>query len=631
MRNIIVVAGLLLSCQAATAQVQKKIPDSKIEKVTVFLEGAQVERSAKVTLPAAGKYELVFMGISPALDEKSIQAKAEGNVVVMAVSQQRNYIYEQTKLEEVKQTEQLRDALVEKIEWQKNLLLVYKQEQTLLEKNQQVSGTANGLRVADLKEAADFQRNRLTELFQKQMETDRLVKKLEADLRKVKQQLGELNVKAEIPTSEIYVTVTVKEPVTSNFTLQYLVKKAGWFPAYDIRVKDIVSPMKLQYKANVFQQSGEDWKDVKLFLCTGNPNENGDKPTIPAWYLRYGFIAAPKPTAVVTTYGNFTVNGTVINDKGEALPGISARLKGTRTGTACDNNGQFRLMARPGDVLIFSGAGVETAEYTVSNSPTMQVVLRPMVLTGTEVVVTSLGSADRDFWGNWNGRSDDGKKKNTERSRESNALETQTSYQPTTTTYEIKDPYTVLNDGKNYMVDIDGFELKVDYEYYTAPKLDPAVYLTAKITDWEELNLLPGEANLFFEGAYLGKTNLNLDNTGDTLNVSLGKDRGVVVKRTLLKEYSNKKFIGSNRTDTRKFEIAVRNNKQLPVTIVVEDQFPISTQKEIEVQDRSYAGAKLDDDTQRLTWQLTVESKKETKLGFAYEVKYPKEKILKLD
>jgi len=161
--------------------------------------------------------------------------------------------------------------------------------------------------------------------------------------------------------------------------------------------------------------------------------------------------------------------------------------------------------------------------------------------------------------------------------------------------------------------------------------LSESAYLTAKIINWQELNLLPGEANLFFEGTFLGKSLLDVAKAGDTLSLSLGKDKGVVVKRTLLKEYSSKRFIGSNRTDTRQYEITIRNNKQLPVNIIVEDQFPISTQKEIEVQDRKYEGARLDEDTQQISWQQTVDAKKETKLSFRYEVKYPKDKTLQLD
>ena len=111
----------------------------------------------------------------------------------------------------------------------------------------------------------------------------------------------------------------------------------------------------------------------------------------------------------------------------------------------------------------------------------------------------------------------------------------------------------------------------------------------------------------------------------------MGKDKGVVAKRTLLKEFSSKKFLGNNKTDSRQYEITVRNNKSQPIDIIIEDQFPISTQKDIEIQDKKYDGAKLNDDNQKLTWILKLESKKESKLSFRYEVKYPKEKTITLD
>ena len=73
---------------------------------------------------------------------------------------------------------------------------------------------------------------------------------------------------------------------------RYLVNQSEWYPTYDIRVQDIAKPLTLQMKANIKQQSGEDWKDVKLFLSTGDPNENGTKPTLIPWYLKYYYPVA---------------------------------------------------------------------------------------------------------------------------------------------------------------------------------------------------------------------------------------------------------------------------------------------------------------------------------------------------
>lgn len=630
MRQLIMPLACLFFLQA-NAQTKKNV-ESKIDKVTVFLDGAQTQRSAKVNL-TPGKYELVFSAISPSIDAQSIQVKAEGQVTVLSVIHQQNFMKEQQKQEEIKELETQKEALLEKIALQRNILNVFKQEEALLVKNQQIGGANTGLKAVDLKEAADFQRNRLTEVYQKQMETDRQIRKQETELSKLNKQLNELNQKADISTSEIHVTVNAKESTTSLFTLTYLVRKSGWYPTYDIRVKDISSPINLQYKANVFQQSGEDWKDVKLFLSTGNPNESGTKPVVNPWFLKYYYPNAfsnqlqGRVAGVSITSTNGVISGKITDSRGNPVPGASITVKGARTGTAADANGNFFINAGSGSpVLVVSAVGMETTEIS-PNSGNTNIILREDSKSLSEVVVTAYGSyRDYDY--------DDGNagaSTNIRKRKEQTALTTSTFYQPTSTVYEIDDPYTILNDGKTYTVEIDGYEVKAQFEYYAAPKYETDAFLTARIADWQELNLLPGEANLFFEGTFLGKSTLDVTNAGDTLNLSLGRDKGVVVKRTLLKEYSSRKFMGSNKTDTRQYEIVVRNNKQQPISITIDDQFPITTMKEIEIQDRKYDGAKLDDDTQKLTWQLTIDTKKEHKVGFRYEVKYPRDKVLQLD
>lgn len=628
MRQLIMPLACLLLLQA-NAQSKKNV-ESKIDKVTVFLEGAQTQRSAKVNL-IPGKYELIFASISPSIDAQSIQVKAEGQVTVLSVIHQQNFMKEQQKQEEIKELEIQKEALQEKIALQRNILNVFKQEEALLVKNQQIGGANTGLKAVDLKEAADFQRNRLTEVYQKQMETDRQIRKQETELAKLNKQLSELNQKADISTSEIHVTVNAKETTNSQFTLTYLVRKSGWYPTYDIRVKDISSPINLQYKANVFQQSGEDWKDVKLFLSTGNPNESGTKPVVSPWFLKYYYpnafvnqLQGKVAGLSVTTY-NGVVSGRITDSRGNPVPGASITVKGARAGSAADANGNFTINAGNGSpVLVVSAVGMETTEISPT-SGYANIILREDSKALSEVVVVGYaGSGDYD--GGYAGASSNIRKR-----KEQTALTTSTLYQPTTTVYEIEDPYTVLNDGKTYTVEIDGYEVKAQYEYYAAPKFETDAFLTARIADWQELNLLPGEANLFFEGTFLGKSTLDVTTAGDTLNLSLGRDKGVVVKRTLLKEYSSRKFMGSNRTDTRQYEIVVRNNKQQPISITIDDQFPVTTMKEIEIQDRKYDGAKLDDDTQKLTWQLIVDPKKENKIGFRYEVKYPRDKVLQLD
>src|SRR6185436_16904910 len=216
-----------------------------------------------------------------------------------------------------------------------------------------------------LKDAADFQRMRLTEIYQKQMEIDKGIKKMEIELGKINLQLITLNQKADLSTSEIVVTVQAKENTTANFIVTYLVKKSGWYPTYDIRVKDISSPVNFQYKANVFQSSGEDWKDVKLFLSTGNPNEKSDKPSINPWYLRYQVYNSP---IIIRGNASFTpgltnnaISRRIVNDKGQPTAGASVVIKGTKTGTTSDENGNFRLqVTNSSNNVIVSTVGYES-------------------------------------------------------------------------------------------------------------------------------------------------------------------------------------------------------------------------------------------------------------------------------
>lgn len=618
--------NLLFAFSFFYANSQKTI-QSKIDTVTVFLKGAQVERSAKQNL-SVGKYDIVFDGISPKIDKQSIQLKAEGKLSILSVTHQINFLKEQHTQEEIKQIDLQKEALLDKVEMEKNMQSVYKQEEQMIIKNQSIKGDNATLKANELKEAADFQRQRLTEIYQKLQESDRNLKKMDSDLQKFNKQLIELNQKKDLSTSEIIVAVDVKEAANASFHLSYLVTQSEWYPTYDIRVQDIAKSLTLQMKANLKQQSGEDWKDVKLFLSTGDPNENGTKPALLPWYLKYYYPIASSSILIrgsSTIYGSQAPNiisGIVRDEKGVPVPGATVAVKGTNIATTTNASGNFLLQPPAGNnTIVVSYVGYGTQEIG-NASGYANITLKEQAQALQEVVVGYSSEGSDDFY--YNGRSY--KKKDAE-----TAINTTTLYKPTTTVFEIENPYSVPNDGKIYTADINSYELNALYEYYAVPKLDADAYLTAKVVDWQELNLLPGQANLFFEGTYLGNSSLDVMNAGDTLKLSLGIDKGVVIKRTLLKEYSQKKFFGANKTDTRQYEIVVRNNKQQSVNIVVEDQFPISTNKDIEVEKLSHEGGRIDDDTKKITWNLTVDPKKETKLQLGYSVKYPKDKTLQVE
>lgn len=194
------------------------------------------------------------------------------------------------------------------------------------------------------------------------------------------------------------------------------------------------------------------------------------------------------------------------------------------------------------------------------------------------------------------------------------------------TEFDIALPYTVASSARPVVVDIRNYDMKADYIYSVAPKLDADAFLMARATGWEEFNLLPGEANIFFEGTFVGKSFIDPNSIQDTLAVSLGRDKRIVVKREKLKDLTSKSFLGSSRKESYSWEISVRNTKTDAVKIIVEDQVPVSQNTQIEVTTVDLGGAKYNKDTGKLTWEVELTPNETRKLVYKFDVKYPKDK-----
>jgi uncharacterized protein (TIGR02231 family) len=197
--------------------------------------------------------------------------------------------------------------------------------------------------------------------------------------------------------------------------------------------------------------------------------------------------------------------------------------------------------------------------------------------------------------------------------------------------FAISVPYTIPSDGKNHQVGVQEQELTSSYKYYCTPKLDLDAFLFAQVTGWESLNLLAGPAYIYFEGTYVGESLLDLGGVGDTLDISLGRDKGVTVQRTKRKDYSQRQVVGSKRTESVGWEISVRNNKAQAIDLVITDQYPIAVRSEIEVKLDDNGGATVNTEKGFLTWKVTVEPRTNQKWSFGYSVKVPKEQIVVLE
>ncbi len=196
------------------------------------------------------------------------------------------------------------------------------------------------------------------------------------------------------------------------------------------------------------------------------------------------------------------------------------------------------------------------------------------------------------------------------------------------TTFDIELPYTVPSDGKQHLVAIKRYELPATYRYYAVPKLDKDVFLQAKITNWEDINLLPGTTNIFYEGTYVGQGTIDPRSVKDTMNISLGRDKKIVVKRVRDTKLRSVKMIGTNVRETFAYTLTMRNTRKEPVTLVLQDQQPISNENEIVVEDRDLGNAVYNDVTGLMNWNVTLAPNESKSINFGYTVKYPKGKTV---
>lgn len=214
-----------------------------------------------------------------------------------------------------------------------------------------------------------------------------------------------------------------------------------------------------------------------------------------------------------------------------------------------------------------------------------------------------------------------------------NNVSTTSSYTVVTQTsvnteFEIAIPYTILSDGKDYTVEIKQVNLDASYRYYAAPKYEKSAFLISYITGWDKLNLISGMASVYFLDSYVGQSWLETQITIDSLSLSLGRDRSVIVERTKIKDYSKPSIAGSNKKVTIGIELVVKNTKNSSIILDLEDQFPVSRNKEIVVELIDAAGATVKNETGGLSWNLNLKAGESKKITFVYSVKYPKDKEL---
>lgn len=558
MKNILISILLVASTSVVLgAKIEKKIP-SKINSVTVYLNGAQVQRKGRVALKK-GINKLIFQDVSPFLNPKTIQVSGLGDYIILDSKKTIQY-------PEPIERKEIPSKITFQIKKMKDSIKILNFERTNVSAKLNHLNTerkyilANKIYYKDtlpvLKESLAYLRKQLFEITE--LEHDLKVKndQIQQQIIAINNRLKDLNnyqnnnkpIDNRKPIHQIEVMVQAKKELSGSMTISYFVSNASWSPSYDIRVKNSNSPVELTMKGTVYQNTGESWENVKLTLSTNNPYKNKIKPELSVWYINYY-----NPN--IGYYKDAKVTPKRLNEAKKSIQTLS-----------------------------YAEVATESADYQMDN-------YAPAAVRSTNYTVKTQTMANVE--------------------------------------YRIDLRYSIESDNKAHLVAVNQQEISANYIHYLVPKYDKESYLVAQLVDWEELDLLPSKANLYYEGSYIGETRIN-PTANDTLYISLGNDRNVRIKRTKDKEKSREKVFSNRKSTTVSYDLFVKNMSTSTYQIIVEDHMPVSQNKSIVVTIENKSRANFNEKTGMMEWKFDLKPKGNKKLNYTYKVEYDNDKPLDL-
>ncbi len=539
----------------------KEIVKSSLSDVTIYAQGAQLHHKANFNYKV-GVTEIIVEGISPYIDAKSIQVKATGAVVILD-SKYTLYYPQAVQVTEdgiplkiKKDISLLKDSLrsigyeIQEIEDELSVLNATKSiiiSNGVMRSQGKVNDSLNLL-----KSAVDYYTLKLTELNKKilslnKRKQEKQEKKSQMDLRMYNLENFQNQSRPAQPNNSpiprIVVTIQAKEVGTGKLSLSYVASNAGWTPLYDLRSDATTGKLSLTYKAQVYQNTGLDWNDVKISISTNNPKANKTKPELNPWYIDYTSYRAEQ------------------KDKKRNLDYLT---QPSAVPNAVFNSG-----------FSFS--------QTINN---LNEDIQGLTSDQFTTVVHQLIAAE----------------------------------------FKIDLPYTIKSNNDQHMVLIKQAELATSFKYFAVPKMDAGVYLVAQMTKLDELQLVPAKANIFFDGTYIGETFIDPTQMDDTLNLSLGKDPNIVVKRTLVKKDCKDKIISDRIERVFAYSIEAKNNKSSTIELIIQDQLPLTTNGDINIEAMELSKGELDARTGTIEWKMTLKPKDSKLLDYKFKVKHNKDK-----
>lgn len=549
MKRIIVILALVFSF-TLNSFAQEELPtyNGKINQVKVFLQQAQIEKTVSFPLKA-GNNEIILVGNSQYMQTQSLQFTSINDYIITDFTPFIQYVQPKQPSEEKLSNEKkirlknLRDSL-EILSNQNSdsytLTSILNKEKQVLENMKIISQPQSIDSIPKIKDGLSYYRDKM-------IEVNKMLQKENAIIAKRTKTINEVNNQINIilqgavdkfqPRNEYYIRLNIyseKNIPMSKLSYTYNVGGVYWQPFYDVKFTKPTDPASFVLKAQLTQQTGEDWNDVKLIFSTEQPNSGRILGNLYPYYLQ------PQQQHA-RSYRKQTNN----------IESISAKVAGVSEDAA--------------------EYGVPTANATKYSEMTVS-------------QITMLGKE-----------------------------------------YEVGMKHTIISDGKEKIISLETKSTKADYKHYTIPKIGKAAYISALMSQWEDLELMDANGKIYLENNYINDTYISSSNTSDTLNLSIGQDKRVAVDRKVSKTKPEKTGLLSNTIETIvTITLSIKNNNQTPIDINVVDQIPLSNQENIKITAGDLSKAQYDEKTGKLTWDFSLKPLEQKTITFNYTVRQPK-------
>ncbi|TNE26728.1 MAG: mucoidy inhibitor MuiA family protein [Bacteroidetes bacterium] len=660
---LLTLAATLVTSLASFAQTSAS---SKISNVTVYRSGALIERTADIAL-TRGKQVVLFTDLPPTLDQSSLKLEVPHGVRMMKM-EFRYPTPDERGFPEFSQVGARIAAMQDQLDEQRDLKLSLQEDLSFISVN---SDRGQAVSIGDIQQSDAYYAKRRREIRASLRACINKIEELEEATQELQAQLGLMEAELENPKPLLEVELSCSAGAGKRFTLKYFSTQARWDPFYNVRASGENQPMEFEFNGSIQQNTGEDWENVNLMLSTGNPSLGATEPDLPKWHISFTHSYVPAEPYRVSP-ANISKRGSFVglvqnNETGEPMSNarVELRLSNRVHIGISDEDGKVLIEDLPvgsyGVSCQYTGYNTLTTSINITDRPVLNRLklttngasrmvsyqpvsiptgrmherdvaevasLAPGVSGYEDVSYTSISA--RGARSSANEVFIDGVKVRGAANlpnlvgQENVRANFTRIQQAVSAVYIIDKPFSVPTTGEPQDVWISSSDINAEYIHRLRPARSSRSFLISKIADWESLNLLKGPAHFFVDEVYNGTAVLNPEVTADTMELALGGDDEIVVDRERMDANKSKHFFSKEIDETFHYRIKVRNTKDVAITMVLQEQFPISQEDDVEVSEQIAEGASVDPITGIITWEQTLEPNEELTLEYSFIVTYPR-------